>query len=745
MNSDNVFNSLQYAVQNPINGFVPPIISLSYGACEANFATSDLNALEGYLQQANAQGQTVFLASGDSGAADCDSGGTPTNPVKSAVKGLAVDYPGSSVYVTSVGGTEFTGDGTAASPQTGAGQYWSAQSGGGAANDLISSAKSYIPEMAWNDTAFSIGQTGGSLSGGGGGVSTLWNKPSWQTGVPGLPADTKRDVPDVAFPSSPDHDGLLYCSQIQTTGSGSSFVSSCSPTSFRVSDPGQSDDLQLTAAGGTSFAAPSFAGLMAITEQKLGVGSAGDGLGNINPSLYLMAANATTYASAFHDVTTGGNQVPCTAGSTGCAATGSNNTIGYAAGPGYDQATGLGSVDGNNFVTAYAALVAGIGTKTTIAAVPASALTTNEPVTLTATVTPNTLTSAPAGSVVFTVDGAQQSPVALSTAAPFTAVFPETNGFTTGTHTIVANFVSSNGAYLGSTGSINLSVTAPGTAPTSVAVSANPTTVGLGGAVTLSAIVTAPASGTLTGPMVFSIGNTTIGKVNQVTLQAGNTAVATLSIPAATASLGFTPGTDTITASYQGDVFNAPSSGSTTVTVTNPGITMSATNITISSPSPGHSGTSTVTLTSTGSYAGTAVVTASASSLNANYGFGSTAASSANVVLTAGGTGTTTIVITTVAASGNLQRGPAGNFRKIAAAGGTMAGCVLLLLIPGIRRKRWPVALMMLVFLSVGAGLGCGGGTAGAAPKGTYTVTLSAADSSNANITGTTNFTVTIQ
>jgi hypothetical protein len=105
------------------------------------------------------------------------------------------------------------------------------------------------------------------------------------------------------------------------------------------------------------------------------------------------------------------------------------------------------------------------------------------------------------------------------------------------------------------------------------------------------------------------------------------------------------------------------------------------------------------------------------------------------------------MTITTIAASGNFQKGPAGKLTpaRIAAAGGTVAGCLLLLLIPGIRKKRWPAALVMLVFLSVGAGLGCGGGTGGAAPAGTYTVTVTATDSSNANITGSTTFTVTIQ
>ncbi len=183
VNSGDIFTSLQYAIQNPINGITIPIISQSYGACESGFSTADQNTIEGWLKQANSQGQTVVLAAGDSGAADCDDSG-----VTSATQGLAVDYPGSSAYVTAAGGSEFMGDGTAQNPQTGAGTYWSANGSGSVSDDLITSAKSYIPEMAWNDTTFSIAN-GGSLSAGGGGVSALWPKPSWQTGVPGIPAD----------------------------------------------------------------------------------------------------------------------------------------------------------------------------------------------------------------------------------------------------------------------------------------------------------------------------------------------------------------------------------------------------------------------------------------------------------------------------------------------------------------------------------------------------------------------------
>jgi Bacterial Ig-like domain (group 3) len=528
-------------------------------------------------------------------------------------------------------------------------------------------------------------------------------------------------------------------------GSGSNYVSSCQATSFRLNDGTQSDTNNLNAAGGTSFAAPSFAGLLAIIEQKL---ASGGGLGNINPLLYQLAANSTTYASAFHDITTGNNQVPCATGSPNCP-TGSNPVIGYVAATGYDQATGLGSLDANNLATAFAALVLATGTKTTLTAAPGTALVINEQVTFTATVAPNTLTTAPTGTVTFTVDGVAQTPVALSTTPPYAATY--VTGFAqSGTHSVSATFSSGNTTYMGSTSSsATVTVSAQGTAATTTTVSSNPASFALGSSITLNATVTATTAGTLTGPVTFTTGGQTIGTVKQVTIGAGNTATASLTVNA-TASLGFAAGADTITATYGGDTYNATSSGTTSVTVSNPSISLSATNITISSPSPGNSGTSTITLTSTGGYSGTATVSASSSSaLAANYGFGSTGAQTASVALSSGGTGTTTITITTVAASGSFQKSPGGNFRKttaqIAAAGGTAVGCILLLLIPGIRRKRWPVALAMLVFLSVGAGLGCGGGTAGGTPAGTYTVTISAVDSSNANITGSTTFTVTIQ
>ena len=156
VNSDNVFTSLQYAIQNTFNGITIPIISQSYGACEPSLSSANLSTIEGWLAQANSQGQTVILAAGDTGAADCDNSNPPETQ---AVQGLAVDYPGSSVYVTDLGGSEYTGDGSAQNPQTGAGQYWSANG----SNDVLTSAKSYIPEMVWNDTTFANARSGWSF------------------------------------------------------------------------------------------------------------------------------------------------------------------------------------------------------------------------------------------------------------------------------------------------------------------------------------------------------------------------------------------------------------------------------------------------------------------------------------------------------------------------------------------------------------------------------------------------------
>jgi subtilase family serine protease len=302
VNSKNgVFDSMAYTVDQNL----APVISISYGDCEPNFSPSDFDFIDQVSALASLKGQTILGPSGDSGAADCDYS-TTSAPITAATHGLAVDVPAASPNVTGVGGTTFN---------EGSGSYWS-----GTNNINNGSALFYIPETSWNDTTFEVAN-GGSLSATGGGMSVHYAKPSWQTGT-GVPADGKRDVPDVAFNASFDHDGFIVCSNGDCVNG------------YRATDT------TLDIVGGTSAGVPTFAGVVALINQQTGSRQ-----GNINRRLYELAASAPY---VFHDVTSGDNKVPCQAGSTGCAGGGS---IGYSAGPGYDQVTGLGSVDAFSLVS----------------------------------------------------------------------------------------------------------------------------------------------------------------------------------------------------------------------------------------------------------------------------------------------------------------------------------------------------------------------------------------------------------
>jgi subtilase family serine protease len=309
--SQNVFNALEFAIDNNL----APVISISYGNCEANLGTFTAT-LRADVQQANSHGQTVAAAAGDSGAADCEDANATT-----ATHGLAVDAPASIPEVTALGGSEFTGDSpnSTVSNLTDAPAnppFWSGTTGG---TDTISSALIYIPETTWNDTSAAAG-----LSATGGGVSTKFAKPAWQNAQ--TPADTKRDVPDVTLSASPAHDSTLICSQ-----------GSC-VNGFRAADG------SLNVVGGTSVGAPAFAGILAILNQ-----ATSGPLGNVNLTLYPLAVSTPT---AFHDITTGNNIVPCTSGSTGCPAS-APFQIGFSAGTGYDLVTGLGSINANVLVTSW--------------------------------------------------------------------------------------------------------------------------------------------------------------------------------------------------------------------------------------------------------------------------------------------------------------------------------------------------------------------------------------------------------
>ena len=292
--SDGVDLSAQYVVDNNI----APVMTTSYGACESLIGIAG-EAFYGQLEaQAAAQGITSFVSSGDSGAAGCDASSSSTATGGPAVSGLC-----SPPYDVCVGGTEFLDAAT--------NTYWSA------VNDATThaSALSYIPEEAWNESGTAGvtcpgDETCDQLWATGGGPSIVFSKPYWQV-APGVPADGARDVPDVSLAAA-THTPYIV------------FRGSLSPSSHFIG------------VGGTSASTPSFAGLMALIVQQAGARQ-----GNANPRLYQLA-NAQ-YGGAgptvFHDVTTGNNSVPGQAG--------------FSCTPGYDLATGLGSVDASALANAW--------------------------------------------------------------------------------------------------------------------------------------------------------------------------------------------------------------------------------------------------------------------------------------------------------------------------------------------------------------------------------------------------------
>ncbi len=389
----NVFTAAQYAIDNNLG----QQMSISYGGCEPYESL----AYRAVAQQANAQGMTIFVSSGDSGAATCDR----NSPIQQATHGATASWPSSFPEITSVGGTEFNDSGS---------NYWASANGPTGA-----SALSYIPEVPWNDSVLSR-----SIEGGGGAPSVLFTKPAWQTG-PGVPNDGARDLPDISMPASP----VKYAYLVETSGS-------------------------LVAVGGTSGSSPAWAGLAALLNQYLtqkGV-IAQPGLGNINPVLYRLAQST---ADVFHDITTGDNKVPCAQSTPDCF----DGLAGFSAGPGYDLATGLGSVDAFNFVHEFSI---GTSSTTSLSATPDSAALTDS-VALTALVQGGGVS--PTGTIDFVINDVDLGTATLTAvgAGKASATLNVTgNQIAIGNGPITALY-SGDGVYTGSEGSGSVAVKIPAT------------------------------------------------------------------------------------------------------------------------------------------------------------------------------------------------------------------------------------------------------------------------------------------
>lgn len=381
-----IFLSATYIVDNNLAG----IMSESFGACEQLIGT--LNQFHNSLwEQAAAQGITVMVSSGDGGSAGCDNFDT----AQTATHGLGVSGFASTPFNVAVGGTDFDDINRWT-------QFWSTT------NDPTTqgSALGYIPEIPWNDSCAQLGISGcgasapqGSLNiiAGSGGASTLYPKPSWQSGT-GVPMDNHRDVPDVSLFASNGFDASFYII-CQRDASGTSL---CNLNELGFTFQG---------IGGTSASAPAFAGIMALVNQSQATPqNPAPRQGNANYVLYQLFKKQTNTAPAlncnssatpssactFYDVTrgnsalanstTGTNSVPCAGGSPNCSikTAGTNGVLVTAASPtipaystttGYDLATGLGSVNVANLVNNWSSVTFLPSTTTLSAIVNGQAVT----------------------------------------------------------------------------------------------------------------------------------------------------------------------------------------------------------------------------------------------------------------------------------------------------------------------------------------------------------------------------------
>ena len=370
------------ALNNLLSEANPPrIVSISYGESESeNGAAANASYYSAY-QTAAAEGGSVFVSSGDEGAASSDA------DASYATHGITVSGFASTPYNVAVGGTDF---GDTATKTTGS--YWNATNTG-----VYGSARSYIPEIPWNDSCASsllAGFSGYSLtygtsgfcnsstgksylttaagSGGPSGCATGsastsgvvsgtckgYPKPAWQTLV-GVPQDGVRDLPDVSLFAANGVWGHYYVFCDTDTRNGGASCSGAPST--------------WSGAGGTSFASPIMAGIQSMVNQYTR-----SSWGNPNPTYYNLAKSeyGSTGSSScnsskgsgvgsscsFYDVTSGDNDVVCTgthncykpSGTYGVLSTSDSSYLpAYGTGIGWDFATGIGSLNATNLALSW--------------------------------------------------------------------------------------------------------------------------------------------------------------------------------------------------------------------------------------------------------------------------------------------------------------------------------------------------------------------------------------------------------
>jgi subtilase family serine protease len=655
------------------------VMSISFGACEASAGAAGVAFWDTLFQQAAAEGISVLVSSGDSGASGCDQAFTtpPASPVAKSP-----NYICSSSYATCVGGTEFNDSGDPS-------QYWSANN-----SQNLASALSYIPEGGWNEPLNSSG--GAQVAASGGGVSSVIATPAWQTGS-GVPAARSgRYTPDIAFSAS-SHDGYFGCF---AAGGGNCVAAASGSFSFAVF-------------AGTSAAAPSMAGIAALLD-----GETQAAQGNLNPQLYQMAATAPT---VFHDVT-----VASTGVSNCDAATPSlcNNSIpgrsglsggqaGYLVTAGYDEVTGLGSLNIGNFLENFQGP-------------PAIKILTNPP----SLTFPSQLIGIPSpGEVDFENGGSTPlDPLAIAITGTNASDFGAVNHcqsplapagtcavqitFTpsaTGTRTAIMAVTSANAA--NSPRVVSLSGTGTTTLYTpQMAVSGSANTITVAQSLTVTVLF-----GTPPGAPKAATGSVTLtsGSYHSAPATLSGTFV-TIDIAAGTLPLG----NNVLTANYTPDSASASiystASATSLITVTPvpvPSFDMSGVALQIP-PGATTGNTSLIGITPTGGFTGNITLSAAVTSAPPGaqhlptFSFGTTSPVSITGITSA----SATLTVLTTPASGNASQRPVSWYRT----GGASLAWLLFIITPRrLRRWRGVLGSMLLLITLAGGMLACGGGRSG--------------------------------
>jgi len=667
------------AVQNLINASTQPpaIMSISYGQCETVNGAAANAAYSSAYQQAVAEGVSVFVAAGDSGAAGCD------NSASEATHGIGVNAFASTPYNVAVGGTDFsdTYSGTNAT-------YWNSSN-----TSNFGSALSYIPEIPWNNSCAgalltnyegfsvtygssslcndpSIGSLLASTVAGGGGPSACatgspspsnsgivsgtcqgWPKPSWQS-VLGNPNDNVRDTPDVSLFAADGLWGHFYVFCWSDTANGGAACTGA-PSGW-------------SGAGGTSFASPIMAGIQALVNQK-----AGGPQGNPNPVYYQLAsneygsggnsscnsANGNTAASSciFYDVTLGDMDVDCVGsancyladGSVGVLSTSDNSfSLAYGTTTGWDFATGIGSVNAANLVNNWPAS----GPNFSISASPNTVtLTQGTSGSSIITVTPE---NSFAGTVSLSISGLPNGVTAsfnpASTAGTSALTLVSSSTAAVGTFTVAVTGLSGT---LTNQTTISLAVNPTG----SYTLSPSPSNLSIVQGTSGASTITITPQGGFNGSVTLSASGLPSGvtaSFNPVSTTVASTLTLTASGTAAT-------GTATvIVTGTSGNLSNATTLSLTVTPPPNFALSASPNTLTIAQ---GAAGVSTITVTPQNGFSSSVSLSALGlpSGVTASFNPGSTASSS-TLTLTASGTAITgKATVTITGTSGNLTNSAA--------------------------------------------------------------------------------------